>query len=129
MKRYTPNSENKIPGVSFIWSDKIPENENVIEIGDNVLFRPPCIIYWGTKIGDDCILSHNSIIQANTTIGHHTKIGNGSNLERDLKIGNHVSIHSLCQISVGTIIEDNVFIGPGTITFSEKRIRHGRRRS
>ncbi|MHA1452577.1 MAG: acyltransferase, partial [Promethearchaeota archaeon] len=125
LKKYTPNSNATIPGVTFVWSD-VPEDENIIEIGENVLFRPPCILYHGVKIGNNCTISHNSIIQANTLIGHHTKIGNGSNLERDLKIGNHVSIHSLCQISKGTTIEDNVFVGPGTITFSAKRIRHGR---
>ena len=85
MKKFRPNSDENISGVTFIWSDEVPESENVIEIGENVLFRPPCIIYWGVKIGDNCIISHNSIIQANTTIGNHSKIGNGSNLERRFK--------------------------------------------
>jgi acetyltransferase-like isoleucine patch superfamily enzyme len=125
MKKYTPKSE-KIPGITFIWSKTIPESENVIEIGENVIFRPPCIIYWGTKIGDHCTISHNSIIQANCTIGNHSKIGNGSNIERKVNIGNNVSIHSLCQIAKTSVIEDNVFVGPGTITISTKKIQHGR---
>ena len=126
MKKYTPNSDEKIPGVTFIWSDKVPEQENVIEIGEDVLFRPPCIIYRGAKIGDNCVISHNSIIQANCVIGNYSKIGNGSNLEREVTIGKNVSIHSLCQIAQGTIIEDNVFVSSMTITTSSKRIRHGR---
>ncbi len=126
MKKYTPNSDEKIPGVTFIWSDSVPKQENIIEIGENVLFRPPCIIYWGTKIGDNVTLSHNSIIQAYCTIGDYSKVGNGSNIEFNVTIGNHVSIHSLCQIAKGTIIEDNVFISPGTITTNIKRISHGR---
>jgi len=125
MKKYTPTSET-IPGVTFIWSNDVSEEKNIIEIGENVLFRPPVIIYWGTKIGDKCTISHNAIIQAYCSIGHDTKIGNGSNIEFNVSIGNNCSIHSLCQVAKTTVIEDDVYVGPGVIFISTKRVPHGR---
>ncbi|MBI2580196.1 N-acetyltransferase [Candidatus Woesearchaeota archaeon] len=36
------------------------------------------------------------------------------------RIGNNVKVHCNCYIAQGTVIEDGVFIGPGTVTTNDK---------
>lgn len=126
MKKYFPNGET-IPGVSFIWPTQVTDAKIEIEIGDNVIFRPPCIIYWGVKLGNNVIISHNAVIREFTIVGNNSKIGNGTTLDGHLTIGKFVSIHTNCFVASKTIIEDYVFIGPGCTITNTKKIKHTRK--
>lgn len=125
MKIYHPG--DNIPGVTFIWSSSTESNDNYIEIGENVTFRPPVIIYWGNKIGNKCVISHNAVIREKCELGQNTKIGNNTTLDGYIKIGNNVSIHTLCFIANHTIIEDDVFMGPGCTITNVRKIKHVRK--
>lgn len=126
MKKFTPESPDSILGVTFIWPTKPVEDDIAIYIGDNVTFRPPCIVYWGCRIDDNAAISHNTILRERTLIGKNSKIGNGTTLDGNLTIGNNVSVHTLCFIPTKTIIEDYVFIGPNCTITNTKNITHGR---
>ena len=132
MLKITPNTPlNNIPdGVIFWWPENegknyIPEKDDII-IGNNVKFRPPCVIYWGCRIGDNSQISHNSNIREYTEIGARSVIGRGVYTEGYSKIGNFVTIETQCHITGKMVIEDNVFMGPNCTTTNTKTIVHGR---
>jgi acetyltransferase-like isoleucine patch superfamily enzyme len=125
MKIYYPG--DSLSGVSFVWANTPDIKNNFITIGDNVTFRPPVILYWGTIIGNGCVISHNAVIREYCELGDNSKIGNNTTLDGHIKLGKNVSIHTLCFIANHTIIEDNVFIGPGCTITNVRKIKHGRK--
>jgi acetyltransferase-like isoleucine patch superfamily enzyme len=54
-------------------------------------------------------------------------VGRGSAVDNDVTIGARVKIQSNCYVTAGTVVEDEVFIGPGvTLTNDNAMGRHPR---
>jgi len=66
------------------------------------------------KIWDNCIISPE------VTIGKYSSIGACSHILGNVKIGENVNIQSFAFIPSGTIIGDNVFIGPRVTILNDK---------
>lgn len=126
MEKITPLNQEKYPNVEFIWTKDRSSPLNKVLIGENVVFRGVCTIYWGCEIGNNCAISHYAVIRENTTLGNNTKVGNSTTLDGHINVGNDVSIHTNCFIANNTIISDKVFIGPGCTITNVRRIKHGR---
>jgi UDP-2-acetamido-3-amino-2,3-dideoxy-glucuronate N-acetyltransferase len=69
----------------------------------------PCEIGEGTKIWHFC---H---IQKNARIGRNCIFGQNCNVASDVIIGNNVKVQNNVSIYTGTIIEDDVFLGPSCV--------------
>jgi len=83
------------------------------EIGENPTVRDGTLIYPYVKIGDRFQSGNYTIIREYATVGNDCSIGTFSEIGHDCVIGNGVRIHSKCFVPEYTIIEDNVWIGPG----------------
>lgn len=68
-----------------------------VRLGDNVK------IWHFTYIGDRCV------------IGDNTRIGSLTHIDYDVKIGRGCRIQGMVYIPPLTVIEDDVFIGPGVL--------------
>jgi len=90
-----------------------------LNIGKNAILLSNSIIYMGSKIGDNLILGHNAIIREENIIGDNFKLWPNSIVDYGCRIGNNVKIHSNVYIAQFTEIEDDVFIGPGTIVIND----------
>jgi len=80
------------------------------EIGERSTIWAFVQVMDGVEIGKDCV------------------IGNGVYIDRNVKIGNNVKIHNKACIYEGTIIEDDVFIGPGVCFTNDKYPRYDKTR-
>jgi UDP-2-acetamido-3-amino-2,3-dideoxy-glucuronate N-acetyltransferase len=69
----------------------------------------PCEIGDGTKIWHFC---H---IQQGATIGQNCIFGQNCNVANDVIIGNNVKVQNNVSIYTGTVIEDDVFLGPSCV--------------
>jgi len=69
----------------------------------------PCVIGDGTKIWHFCHVMKNAVIGANCILGQNVMIANDVVLGNNIKIQNNVSIYT------GTVIEDDVFLGPSCV--------------
>lgn len=69
----------------------------------------PCDIGDGTKIWHFC---H---IQSGAKIGKKCIFGQNCNVANDVVIGNNVKVQNNVSIYTGTIIEDDVFLGPSCV--------------
>lgn len=94
-----------------------------LKIGDNATLLSNAIIYLGSKIGKNFILGHNAIVREENNIGDNVKIWNNSVIDYRCKIGNNVKIHCNCYICQYSVIEDNVFIGPGVVFSNDKYVK------
>lgn len=84
-------------------------------IGDNAVIRSHTVIYAGNTIGDDFHTGHNVLIREDNKIGDNVSIGSGSNIEHHVEIRSGVRIHSLVFIPEHSLLEENVWIGPGVV--------------
>jgi UDP-3-O-[3-hydroxymyristoyl] glucosamine N-acyltransferase len=67
------------------------------------------------KLGSGVQIWHFTYIGDNTEIGDGTKIGSLVHLDYDVRIGRNCKIEGMAYIPPRTIVEDDVFIGPGVI--------------
>jgi UDP-2-acetamido-3-amino-2,3-dideoxy-glucuronate N-acetyltransferase len=69
----------------------------------------PCSIGEGTKIW------HFSHVMKGAAIGDHCILGQNVHIANDVKIGNNVKIQNNVSVYTGTVIEDDVFLGPSCV--------------
>jgi UDP-2-acetamido-3-amino-2,3-dideoxy-glucuronate N-acetyltransferase len=69
----------------------------------------PCAIGEGTKIWHFCHLSANAAIGQRCTLGQNVFVATGVVIGNNVKIQNNVSVYT------GTVVEDDVFLGPSCV--------------
>lgn len=69
----------------------------------------PCTIGAGTKIWHFCHIMRNASLGSGCTLGQNVFIAN------DVRIGNNVKIQNNVSIYTGTVVEDDVFLGPSCV--------------
>jgi len=119
---------------SIIENSKVGEKSKIISshvsdsvIGPDVVIGSNARIRNGTRVGHQCVLG-NGVEVKNSTIGEETKISHFSYIG-DAKIGKHVNIGAgtvTCnydgQFKHETFIDDDVFIGSGTMLIAPVKI-------
>jgi len=83
-------------------------------IGPGCVIRSFTTIYAGTTLGARCQTGQGVSIREDNVIGDDTTIGTNSVLEFGNRVGSRVHLHSRCFLE-RTVIEDDVFIGPGVV--------------
>lgn len=76
---------------------------------DSAYVDEPC------KIGDGTKIWHFSHIQSGANIGGNCVFGQNCNVANDVVIGSNVKVQNNVSIYTGTIIEDDVFLGPSCV--------------
>lgn len=100
---------------SKIYINKNEEEWPITIIGDNCIIRCGTKIYCGVRIGNNFNSGHNTLIREEVTIGDNVLVGTNSVIDGQCQLGSHISIQSVVYIPTNSIIEDNVFIGPGAV--------------
>ena len=86
----------------------------------NIKVHSTAIISDSAKIGEGTIVWAYVQVMDGAEIGANCVIGNGVYIDRNVKIGNNVKIHNKSSIYHGTIVEDDVFIGPHACFTNDK---------
>ncbi len=83
------------------------------------------VVYAGASIGHRAIIGDQSQVRERGVLGERSVLGRGSTLDFDTVVGARVSVQTLVYITAGTVVEDDVFIGPGVImTNDDTMARH-----
>lgn len=99
--------------------------DGVVDIGENSLIRSGAVIYSGVSAGRNFKTGHNILIRENTEIGDNVLMGTNSVVDGNCRIGNNVSVQSNAYITAYTVIEDDVFLGPCSVTTNDKYMKAG----
>ena len=86
-----------------------------LTIGPGAHVRSGTVIYSGSRIGCNLETGHNVVIREENDIGDNFCIWNNSIVDYGCKVGNKVKIHNHVYVSQFSVIEDDVFLGPGAI--------------
>jgi len=84
-------------------------------IGAGARIRSGTTIYGGSSIGSNLETGHNVVVREQNLIGDNFSIWSNSIIDYGCRIGNNVKIHNQVYVSQFTVIEDDVFVGPGVI--------------
>ena len=95
-------------------------------IADDATICCGAVVYAGADIGRRAIVGDQSQVRERGVLGERSVLGRGSTIDFDARIGARVSIQTLVYVTAGTIVEDDVFIGPGVVmTNDDTMARHG----
>lgn len=84
-----------------------------VTIGDGVMIGGHAIIHAGVTIGDGARVGDHAQIRDEAIIGPGATVGSLSSIDPGVVLGTRASVQARCYLSAGTVVEDDVFIGPG----------------
>jgi len=95
----------------------------VLEDGAVVCCR--AIVFAGATIGRGAIIGDQAFVRERTVIGAGSVIGRGSAVDNDVRIGERVRVQTDVYLTAYSVIEDDVFVGPGVLTTNDSTMaRH-----
>lgn len=96
-----------------------------LELGAGVSVGTGAVLFAGASIAAEAILGDQSFIRERSTIGAGSVIGRGSVVDNDVQIGARVRVQTSVYLTAFTVIEDDVFVGPGVTTTNDNTMsRH-----
>lgn len=91
-----------------------------VEIGEGTIIGGHAIIHSGVRIGAGARIGDHAQVRDGARIGAGAVVGSFTSVDPEVTIGERSSIQTRCYITGGTVIEDDVFVGPGVITLNDK---------
>jgi acetyltransferase-like isoleucine patch superfamily enzyme len=105
---------------------RAPVELSPLRLGAGVTVCVGAVVYAGSAIGDEAIVGDQAQVRERTTIGERTVIGRGAGIDNDVRIGARVKVQSQVYVTAYSVVEDDVFLGPGASTTNDDTMgRHG----
>jgi acetyltransferase-like isoleucine patch superfamily enzyme len=90
-----------------------------LELGARVSVGVGAIVFAGARLGEGVIVGDQAFVRERCTIGAGSLIGRGSVVDNDVALGARVRVQTNVYLSATTLVEDDVFIGPGVTTAND----------
>jgi UDP-2-acetamido-3-amino-2,3-dideoxy-glucuronate N-acetyltransferase len=98
----------------------------VLKLGARAAVGAGAVVFAGASVAPEAILGDQSFIRERSSVGAGSVIGRGSVVDNDVLLGARARVQSCVYLTAFTIVEDDVFIGPGAITTNDDTMgRHG----
>ncbi len=97
-----------------------------LELGADVSVGTGAVVFAGASVGPEVILGDQTFVRERARVGAGSVIGRGSVVDNDVVVGARVRVQTNVYLTAFTIVEDDVFVGPGAITTNDDTMaRHG----
>jgi acetyltransferase-like isoleucine patch superfamily enzyme len=94
-------------------------------IDENAAICCGAIVFAGARIAGGAIIGDQAYIRERATVGAGSVIGRGTAVDNDVEIGERVRVQTDVYLTAFSIIEDDVFVGPGVLTTNDSTMaRH-----
>ena len=94
-------------------------------LADRVSVGAGAIVFAGARIGTGTIVGDQAHIRERTVIGADTVVGRASAIGSDATIGSRVRIQTNVWLTSHSIVEDDVFVGPGVVSTNDDAMARG----
>jgi acetyltransferase-like isoleucine patch superfamily enzyme len=85
------------------------------------------VVYAGARIGRSAIIGDQAQVRERSVVGERTMVGRGSCVDFRATVGARVSIQTGVYVTGESVVEDDVFLGPGVLTTNDHAMgRHPR---
>jgi UDP-2-acetamido-3-amino-2,3-dideoxy-glucuronate N-acetyltransferase len=96
-----------------------------VEIDRDVLIGGHVVIHAGVEIGAGARIGDHAQVRDGAKIGSGATVGSLTSVDPGVRIGARASVQARCYLAAGTVVEDDVFVGPGvTLTNDNTMDRH-----
>lgn len=89
----------------------------VIEAGATICTG--AVVFAGARIGAGAIIGDHAHVRERATVGAGSVIGRGSALGAETHVGARVRVQTGVWLTSWTVVEDDVFVGPGVMTMND----------
>jgi UDP-2-acetamido-3-amino-2,3-dideoxy-glucuronate N-acetyltransferase len=97
-----------------------------LELAPGVKVGAGAVVFAGARVGEDAIIGDQSFVRERSSIGARSVVGRGSVVDNDVELGENVRIQTNVYLTAFTLVEEDVFIGPGAVTTNDNTMgRHG----
>ena len=90
-----------------------------LEVGDGVTVCVGAVLYASARIGAAAIIGDQACVRERSTVGARSVVGRGSTIDFDCVVGDRVSIQTGVYLTARSVVEDDVFLGPGVCTTND----------
>src|SRR5262249_18056794 len=94
-----------------------PIDPLVIEDGASICAA--AIVFAGAYIGAGAVIGDQAYVRERTRVGAQTIIGRGSAIDNDVSIGARGKAQTNVYVTAFSVVEDDVFLGPGVLTTND----------
>jgi UDP-2-acetamido-3-amino-2,3-dideoxy-glucuronate N-acetyltransferase len=96
-----------------------------LELAAGVSIGAGAVVFAGASIGAEAIVGDQAFVRERSSVGEQSVIGRGSVLDNDVHVGARVRVQTNVYLTAFTLVEDDVFVGPGmTSTNDDAMGRH-----
>ena len=97
-----------------------------LRLGARVTVCAGAVVLAGATVGEGAILGDQSFVRERSEVGPGSVVGRGSVVDNDVQVGARVRVQTDVYLCAFTVVEDDVFLGPGAITTNDDTMRrHG----
>jgi acetyltransferase-like isoleucine patch superfamily enzyme len=83
------------------------------------------VVFAGASVAAGAIIGDQAYVRERSHIGPGSVIGRGSAVDNDVQIGARVRVQTDVYLTAYSVIEDDVFVGPGVLTTNDSTMaRH-----
>jgi UDP-3-O-[3-hydroxymyristoyl] glucosamine N-acyltransferase len=96
-----------------------------LDVGDGAVVCCAAIVFAGATLGTGAIVGDQAYVRERAVLGAGTVVGRGSAVDNDVAIGARVRIQTDVYLTAHSLLEDDVFVGPGVLTTNDSTMsRH-----
>jgi acetyltransferase-like isoleucine patch superfamily enzyme len=88
-------------------------------IEDGATICAGAVVYAAARVGAGAIVGDQSQLRERATLGPGSVLGRGSSIDFDVVVGARVLIQTGVYVTGGSVVEDDVFLGPGVLTTND----------
>lgn len=97
-----------------------------LRLGARVTVCTGAVVYAGAVLADEVVVGDHAQVRERTTIGPGSVVGRASSIDNDVSIGARVKVQTNVYLTANSVVEDDVFVGPGVTTTNDHTMfRHG----
>ena len=94
-------------------------------IGAGATVAAGAIVNAGAAIGAQAVVGDQAQVRERARIGDGSVVGRGTQIDNDVVVGTGCRIQTGCYVTANSVIEDDVFLGPGVFTYNDNTMaRH-----
>jgi acetyltransferase-like isoleucine patch superfamily enzyme len=94
-------------------------------IGAAAVIAAGAVVVAGASVGTAAFVGDQAHVRERAVVGAYSAVGRGSAVDNDVVIGERVKIQTGCYVTAFSLVEDDVFVGPGVYTFNDNTMgRH-----
>jgi UDP-2-acetamido-3-amino-2,3-dideoxy-glucuronate N-acetyltransferase len=85
------------------------------------------VVLAGARIGPGAIVGDQAFVRERAVVGSETVVGRGTAVDNDVVLGARVRLQTNVYLTAYSLVEDDVFVGPGATTTNDHAMaRHAR---